>query len=83
MNTFHRYGTKTDRLVNEYKLLYADVVKKTVEENDIWHIWLYSSPSNGNKTAQIINSNPQDNHFGDGKSNKYSTIVFSMFWSML
>lgn len=54
--------------MDEYKYFYADIMKKTVEENDKWHIWLYSSPSNGNKVGQIINQNPQDNNFGDGKS---------------
>lgn len=69
MLLIHRYGTASDeRFVNEYKYLYDNVVKKTVEENDKWHIWLYSSPSNGNKNGQIVNKNPQDNKFGDSKS---------------
>lgn len=53
--------------MNEYVELYRDTVETAVKDNDQWHIWLYSSPSNGNKNTEILNSNPQDNHNGDGK----------------
>lgn len=52
--------------MSEYIQLYEGVIEKAVKENDKWHIWLFSSPSNGNKLAKILNQNPQDNNFGDG-----------------
>lgn len=63
------YGTRKEqgRFVQEYTHLYRDVVEKAVRENDQWHIWLYSSPSNGNRSQAVINQNPQDNNYGDGK----------------
>lgn len=62
------YGTRTEmsRFKNEYVKLYRDVVEKAVQENDQWHTWLYSSPSNGNLSNRVINQNPQDNSYGDG-----------------
>lgn len=62
-----RYGTNSERkrFEEEYVLLY-DKIRESRQANDKWHIWLYSSPSNGNK-SQIINQNPQDNQFGDSK----------------
>lgn len=51
----------------EYIQLYNYTIEKAVKENDQWHIWLYSSPSNGNKLAKIINENPGDNSYGDGE----------------
>lgn len=56
-----------DRFMSEYIQLYKGVIEKAVKENDKWHIWLFSSPSNGNKVTNILNQNPQDNNFGDGK----------------
>lgn len=66
------YGTRKEqaRFIQEYIQLYQDVVAKSVRENDEWHVWLYSSPSNGNKSQHVINANPQDNYHGDGKLNK-------------
>lgn len=62
------YGTKKNntRFYNEYVELYKNTVKKAVRENDKWHTWLYSSPSNGNKLSTIINEHPGDSHYGDG-----------------
>lgn len=51
----------------EYIQLYNYTIEKAVKENDQWHIWLYSSPSNGNKLAKIVNDNPGDNNYGDGE----------------
>lgn len=63
------YGTRKEqaRFIQEYVQLYKNVVEKAVRENDQWHIWLYSSPSNGNRSHDVINENPQDNNRGDGK----------------
>lgn len=52
--------------MSEYVRLYRDTIEAAVKRNDQWHIWLYSSPSNGIKIDQVINSNPQDNNYGDG-----------------
>lgn len=62
-----RYGTNSERkrFEEEYVFLY-DKIRESVQANDKWHIWLFSSPSNGNN-SQIINQNPQDNQFGDSK----------------
>lgn len=64
------YGTNSDRrrFENEYIFLY-DTIREIVQESDNWHLWLYSSPSNGNK-SQVINRNPQDNNFGDSMQSK-------------
>ncbi|KAG4075854.1 hypothetical protein HA402_003680 [Bradysia odoriphaga] len=63
------YGTGTDydRYVTEYLRLYNDTIANEVHRNDQWHIWLYSSPSNGKKKSNesIIQDNPQDWHYGD------------------
>lgn len=66
------YGTQKEqpRFILEYIQLYRDVIERAVRENDEWHIWLYSSPSNGNETNKVINENPQDNNRGDGKKSK-------------
>lgn len=62
------YGTRSElnRFTDEYVTLYRDVVEKAVRDNDQWHQWLYSSPSNGNQTNRVVNQNPQDNNYGDG-----------------
>lgn len=63
------YGTTSDaeRFRQEYRKLYIEVIKQTVEENDKWRICLSSSPSNGLQSVNdsYISTNPQDNHFGD------------------
>lgn len=61
------YGTRNEmsRFTDEYIKLYRDIVEKAVLENDQWHPWLYSSPSNGNQSNKVINQNPQDNNYGD------------------
>lgn len=76
------YGTRKEqpRFMNEYIQLYKDVIEKTVQENDQWHTYLYSSPSNGNKTHDVINSNPQDNNYGDSEYDKVS-ILLRLQWS--
>lgn len=63
------YGTGRDqsRFIQEYIILYRDIVEKAVRENDQWHIWLYSSPSNGNQSHAVVNENPSDNNHGDGE----------------
>lgn len=65
----HRYGTTKDynRFANDYLKLYNDTIAKSVNQHDKWHIWLYSSPSNGKKRSNvsIIQENPQDWHYGD------------------
>lgn len=66
-------GSEDSRFQNEYIKLYRDVIEKAVRENDQWHTWLYSSPSNGNLTNRVINRNPQDNNYGDGKITHNST----------
>lgn len=67
------YGTRREqaRFMREYVQLYRDVIEKAVVENDQWHIWLYSSPSNGNQSQKVINENPQDNNYGDGVLTKF------------
>lgn len=71
------YGTRKEqpRFMNEYIQLYKDVIEKTVQENDQWHTYLYSSPSNGNKTHAVINSNPQDNNYGDSEYNEVLVVI--------
>lgn len=78
------YGTRNEmtRFTDEYVQLYRDVVEKAVRENDHWHAWLYSSPSNGNLTNRVVNQNPQDNNYGDGKLN-YNEINSNFFFSIL
>lgn len=66
------YGTRKEqpRFIKEYVQLYKDIIEETVLENDQWHTYLYSSPSNGNQSRAVINSNPQDNNYGDGMYNE-------------
>lgn len=74
------YGTRKEqpRFIQEYTQLYEDI-DKAIRDNDQWHVRLYSSPSNGNK-SNIINSNPQDNNYGDGeiRRNIIERIVHSV-----
>lgn len=55
------------RFSSEYIQLYDDTIRRVVAENDDWHLWLYSSPSNGQIQANqsIIQDDPQDSNFGD------------------
>ncbi|KAJ6639178.1 Beta-mannosidase [Pseudolycoriella hygida] len=63
------YGTfkDYDRFAREYLKLYKDTIAEEVKKNDEWHLWLYSSPSNGKKRSNesIIQNDPQDWHYGD------------------
>lgn len=72
------YGTRSElnRFTDEYVKLYRDIVEKAVRDNDQWHQWLYSSPSNGNQTNRVVNPNPQDNNYGDGIENTQLRFYF-------
>lgn len=78
------YGTKSEaaRFRQEYRALYIDVVKKTVEENDKWRVCLSSSPSNGLKAINdsYISANPQDNNYGD--IHYYNYVADGWNWSV-
>lgn len=78
------YGTNKEatRFRSEYRKLYIEVVKQTVEENDKWRTCLSSSPSNGLKTVQddFISSNPQDTNFGD--IHYYNYMADGWNWSI-
>lgn len=62
------YGTRSEhsRFVDEYIKLYSHI-RDIVVENDPYHIWIFSSPSNGIQNSSILNVNPQDDDFGDSK----------------
>lgn len=85
------YGTRKEqsRFIQEYIELYDGIVAKAVHENDNWHMWLYSSPSNGNHSNKVINENPQDNNYGDGKLEEFLFVgqivnnIPSIFSSLL
>lgn len=72
------YGTIDDynRFWNEYVDLYDGIVKNEVVKNDIWHEFLYSSPSNGKvrSNESIIHQDPQDPRFGDSKYSMISSL---------
>lgn len=78
------YGTNKEamRFRDEYRRLYIDVVKQTVEENDKWRTCLSSSPSNGLKTVQdgYISANPQDTNYGD--IHYYNYLADGWNWSI-
>lgn len=65
------YGTIDEyyRFWDEYIALYDGIIKDEVLKNDVWHEFIYSSPSNGKKRSNesIIHQDPQDPRFGDSK----------------
>lgn len=81
------YGTQHERsrFDAEYVRLYANTMRPVVEANDAsssGQRWLYSSPSNGPRRANVslIQTDPQDPRYGDSEfKNLYIRLPYNTF----